>query len=38
VLLAGVLALGVERIPGWLGWTMAAIGAIWLLAGALKKT
>jgi ubiquinone biosynthesis protein len=35
VLLAGVLALGVERIPGWLGWTVAAIGAIWLLAGAL---
>jgi ubiquinone biosynthesis protein len=35
-LLAGVVALGVERVPAALGWTLAAVGAVWLLAAAMN--
>jgi ubiquinone biosynthesis protein len=37
VLLAGVVALAVERVPEWLGWTITAAGAAWLLAEALRR-
>ncbi len=37
LLLAGVIALGVERIPTALGWTLASLGAAWLLAAALTS-
>ncbi len=36
VLLAGVAALGTERIPEALGWTIAGIGALWLAVAALR--
>jgi ubiquinone biosynthesis protein len=36
VLLAGVVALGVERIPAAPGWATVAIGAVWLTASALR--
>jgi hypothetical protein len=40
VLLAGVVALGVERIPALLGWAIAVIGGAWLAFSILriKKT
>ncbi|MBK9250428.1 MAG: ubiquinone biosynthesis regulatory protein kinase UbiB [Proteobacteria bacterium] len=37
VLLAGVVALGVERVPGVLGWTIAGAGATWLLGSMLSR-
>jgi ubiquinone biosynthesis protein len=37
VLLAGVLALAVERVPAGLGWTITAGGAAWLLSEALRR-
>ena len=36
LLLAGVLALDVARIPAAAGWTLSAIGALWLFAAALR--
>jgi ubiquinone biosynthesis protein len=37
VLLAGVLSLGLERVPTVVGWTIAAIGALWLLSAAVRR-
>jgi ubiquinone biosynthesis protein len=37
VLLTGVLALGVERVPSALGWVIAAAGASWLLVSAWRR-
>jgi hypothetical protein len=37
VLLAGVVALAVERVPEWVGWTIALAGASWLLAETLRR-
>ena len=37
VLLAGVVALGVERVPGVLGWVIAGAGATWLLGSMLSR-
>jgi ubiquinone biosynthesis protein len=37
VLLAGVVALAVERVPEWVGWTIALVGAVWLLSEALGR-
>jgi ubiquinone biosynthesis protein len=37
VLLAGVLALAVERVPAGLGWAITAGGAAWLLSEALRR-
>ena len=38
VLLAGVVALGVERIPAALGWVIAIAGGAWLVAGLLRRS
>ena len=38
VLLAGVLALGVERIPAWAGWLLGFVGAAWLIAGVVRPS
>jgi ubiquinone biosynthesis protein len=38
VLLAGTVSLGAGRIPAPVGWTIAAIGAIWLILAATRKT
>jgi ubiquinone biosynthesis protein len=38
VLLAGVVALGVERIPAALGWVIAIAGGAWLVAGVLRRS
>jgi ubiquinone biosynthesis protein len=38
VLLAGVVALGVERIPALLGWVITLIGGAWLAFGTLRTT
>jgi ubiquinone biosynthesis protein len=37
VLLAGVVALGVQRVPETLGWLITAAGAAWLLAEAMRR-
>jgi ubiquinone biosynthesis protein len=37
VLLAGVVALGVERIPAPLGWATAGAGALWLIWSAVSR-
>jgi len=37
VLLAGTLALGMGRIPVAVGWTLAAIGAVWLLRAVTSR-
>ena len=37
VLLAGFVALAVERVPEWVGWTIVLAGASWLLAEALRR-
>jgi ubiquinone biosynthesis protein len=37
VLLAGVVALSVDRIPAPLGWAVAAIGALWLIRAAITR-
>ena len=36
VLLTGVLSLGLQRVPAAVGWTIAAVGAAWLLRSALR--
>jgi hypothetical protein len=36
VLLAGVLALGVARIPAVMGWAIVVAGAAWLLDSVLR--
>jgi ubiquinone biosynthesis protein len=36
-LLAGVVALSAGRIPSPVGWTIAAIGAIWLIGASLSR-
>jgi ubiquinone biosynthesis protein len=36
VLLAGVVALGVERVPALLGWVIAVAGGAWLIAGLVR--
>jgi ubiquinone biosynthesis protein len=36
VLLTGVLSLGLQPVPTALGWTIAAIGAIWLASAAIR--
>ena len=37
VLLAGIVALAANRVPEALGWSIAAAGAAWLLAEALRR-
>ena len=37
VLLAGVVALAVARVPGWLGWVITLCGATWLLGETLRR-
>ena len=37
VLLAGIVALGVDRIPEVLGWCITVAGAALLLAEALRR-
>ncbi len=37
VLLTGMLALGMQRIPAPLGWIITAIGAVWLIRSALAR-
>jgi ubiquinone biosynthesis protein len=36
VLLSGMLALGIQRVPAPLAWTIVAIGAIWLVHAATR--
>jgi ubiquinone biosynthesis protein len=37
VLLAGVMALGAERIPALLGWMVAGAGGAWLIASLVRR-
>jgi ubiquinone biosynthesis protein len=37
VLLAGVLALNIQRVPAPLAWTIAALGAVWLVREAILR-
>jgi ubiquinone biosynthesis protein len=38
LLLTGTLALAFGQIPAFVGWTMAAIGAVWLIRAATRRT
>jgi hypothetical protein len=38
VLLAGVVALGVDRIPVALGWVITIAGGAWLAAGLFRRS
>jgi len=37
LILAGFVSLDADSVPVWLGWTLSAVGAIWLLAAVRRR-